>query len=50
MLTDTDIQEFQAMYRKHFGVDLNEEEAKKMSEELIRLVRVVCEPNKTKVT
>jgi hypothetical protein len=45
MLTDTDIQEFQAMYRKHFGIDLSEDEARKMGEELIRLVRIVYEPN-----
>lgn len=45
MLTDTDIQEFQAMYRKHFDIDLNDDEARQMGEELIRLVRVVYEPN-----
>lgn len=45
MLTDIDIQEFQVMYRKYFGIDLNDEEARKMGEELIRLVRVVYKPN-----
>lgn len=45
MLTDADILEFQAMYRKNFGIDLNEDEARQMGEELIRLVRVVYEPN-----
>ena len=47
MLSETDIQEFQVMYQKHFGVRLDKDEAERMSEELIRLVRVVYEPNTT---
>jgi hypothetical protein len=46
MLTDTDIQEFQALYRKHFGKDLDMDEARKMAEDVIRLVQVVYAPNK----
>ncbi len=45
MLSETDIQEFQVMYQKHFGVLLDKDETQRMSEELIRLVRLVYERN-----
>lgn len=48
MLTDTDIQVFQEIYRKHFGISLDKNHAHRMGEELVRLVRVVYEPSKEK--
>ena len=44
MLTDKDIQEFQAIYQKHFGIALNTDEAALLAEEMLSLVRFVYEP------
>lgn len=46
MLTDADIQSFQALYQKHFGRALDKNEAQRMGEDIVRLVRVVYEPSK----
>ena len=50
MLTDKDIQEFQAIYQKHFGIALNRDEAALLAEEMLRLVRFVYESNNKKVS
>lgn len=46
MLTDADIQSFQSLYQKHFGRVLDKNEAHRMGEDIVRLVRVVYEPSK----
>ncbi len=40
-LTDEDIMEFQVLYRKHFGKDLDKGEALTKGIQLIRLLEVV---------
>jgi hypothetical protein len=40
-LTDEDIMEFQALYKKHFGKDLGKDEALAKGIQLIRLLEVV---------
>lgn len=46
MLTDADIQSFQSLYQKHFGRVLDKNEAHRMGEDIVRLVRIVYEPSK----
>lgn len=45
MLTDADIQSFQVLYQKHFGRALDKNEAHKIGEEIVNLVRIVYEPS-----
>jgi hypothetical protein len=43
-LTQTDIEEFKAIYRKHYGHDLPDDEAWSMARNLIHLFRLITEP------
>lgn len=45
ILTDADIHELQALCREHFGFEPENEEARRMGEDLLRLVRLVYEPH-----
>lgn len=40
-LTAQDISEFRALYHKHYGVELNEADAREKAERLLRLVKAV---------
>lgn len=43
MLSPESIHKYQAIYRKIFGQEINEEEAKKQGERLVRYMRIVLE-------
>jgi len=40
-LTDADIQEFQLLYKKHFGIEISKAEAMSKGTRLIRFIEVV---------
>lgn len=44
-LTDKNIEQFQALYRKRFGVELSKEEALAKATQLVRLFEVVLRQN-----
>ena len=44
MLSDEDISEFQALYKKHFGKEISREEAYDKGVRLIRLIKAVYKP------
>ena len=49
MLSAEAIQEFQTLYLNHYGQDLSDSEAKKKSEALLSLYRVVFTPKTMKM-
>ena len=49
-LTVQDIAEFRNLYRKHYGVELSEADAREGAGRLILLFRAVCKPAETKIT
>ena len=44
MLTDKQIEEFQALYKKNFGTDISREEVLESAIRLINLIKVVYKP------
>ena len=42
-LTDTDIQEFQALYREAYGVEISKEDALSGANKLIRIVQIIMD-------
>jgi len=49
-LTAQDIAEFRNLYRKHYGVELSEADAREGAGRLLRLVKAVCKSVETKIT
>lgn len=43
MLSQESIRKYQAIYQKVFGQEINEEEAKKQGERLVRFMKIVLE-------
>lgn len=43
MLTPESIHKYQAIYRKAYGQEINEEEAKEQGERLVRFMKIVLE-------
>ena len=43
MLSPESIHKYQAIYRKVYGQEINEEEAKKQGERLVRFMKIVLE-------
>jgi hypothetical protein len=44
MLTDEQIKKFQALYKKRFGREVGEAEAREQGDRLARLVDLLCRP------
>lgn len=44
MLSDEAIKQYQEIYKKKFGQEISEKEAREQGENLIRLIRVVYKP------
>lgn len=44
MISDEKIQEFKVLYRKHFGIELSDEEAQEKGSQLLRLLEIVYKP------
>jgi hypothetical protein len=46
-VTPTDVASFKALYLKHFGITLSDDDARKSAEQLLRLFRAVYAGGKT---
>ncbi len=44
MISDKQIQKFKALYRKHFGIELSDEEAQEKGSKLVRLMEIIYKP------
>jgi len=44
MLSDEQVEKFQALYKKHFGEELSKEEAYEKGAKLLRMVQLVYKP------
>ncbi|MFH1401496.1 MAG: hypothetical protein ABIG40_00855 [Parcubacteria group bacterium] len=44
MISDEQIEKFQALYKKHFSEELNKEEAYEKGAKLLRMVQLVYKP------
>ena len=42
-LTDTDVQEFQALYRKEYGKEISKEDALESANKLIRILQIIMD-------
>lgn len=42
-ITDSNIREFQALYKEHFGIEISKEDATEQGMKLVRLILLVCE-------
>lgn len=48
MISNKHIETFQSLYKKHFGIEINREEAEEKCSSLVRLVELVYFPEKIK--
>ena len=46
MLSNKHIQDFQALYKKHFGEDIDTQEALRQGTKLLRLMQLIYKPMK----
>jgi aldehyde:ferredoxin oxidoreductase len=44
MLSDEQITQFKMLYKKHFGEEISQEDARERGEKLIRLLKLVYKP------
>jgi hypothetical protein len=49
MLSDKSIEEFQQLYKKHFGKEISKQEAMEQGLKLIQLMKAVLKPSKKRL-